>query len=89
MKHNSQRKNQIILLMITDGDAVKNLSVLFKEIISKNKGDFYCLNCPCSFRTENELKIHENVCKNHDYCHTEMPEKSKNILKYNHGEKSC
>ena len=54
-------------------NAVKNLSVLFKEIISKNKGDY----------------IHENVCKNHDYCHTEMPEKSKNILKYNHGEKSC
>ena len=50
---------------------------------------FYCLNCPRSFRTENELKIHENVCKNHDYCHTEMPEKSKNILKYNHREKSC
>ena len=70
-------------------NAVKNLSVLFKEIISKNKGDFYCLNCPRSFRTENELKIHENVCKNHDYFHTEMPEKSKNILKYNHGEKSC
>ena len=70
-------------------NAVKNLSVLFKEIISKNKGDFYCLNCPGSFRTENELKIHENVGKNHDYCHTEMPEKSKNILKYNHGEKSC
>ena len=70
-------------------NAVKNLSVLFKEIISNNKGDFYCLNCPRSFRTENELKIHENVCKNHDYCHIEMPEKSKNILKYNHGEKSC
>ena len=24
----------------------------------------------------------------HEYCYIEMPEKDKNILKYNHGEKS-
>lgn len=29
-----------------------------------------------------------NVCKNHNYCHKEMPEVGKNILKYNHTQKS-
>ena len=35
-----------------------------------------------------KLKKHENVCKNHDYCYTEMPKEDNKILKYNHGEKS-
>ena len=39
------------------------------------------------FRTENKLKEHENVCKNHDYCYVEMPKEDRNILKYDHGEK--
>ena len=63
------------------------ICLLYLKITSKHKGDFYCLNCLHSFRTENKLKIHEKVCKNHDYCYIEMP-KGKNILKYNHGEKS-
>ena len=76
--------------MITDGEQchyldVKKLPALFCKIKSKYDGDFYCLNCLHSFRTENKLKEHENVCKNHDYCYIELPGKS---LKYNHGEKS-
>ena len=27
--------------------------------------------------TENKLKDHKNVCKRHDYCKIEMPEKVK------------
>ena len=47
--------------MITDGEkwhylAVKSLSALFRGITSKHEGDFYCLNCFCSNRTENKLK---------------------------------
>ena len=79
--------------MITDGKkwhyyAVKKLSALLRGITSKHNGDFYCLNCFCSFRTENALKNHENVCKDHDYCYIEMPDKDNNIVKYNPGEKS-
>ena len=49
-KYNLKRKNQVILLMITDGEkwhylAVKGLSALFTGIAGNNKGDFYCLNC--------------------------------------------
>ena len=92
-KHNLNCKNLVILLMITDGEkwhylAVKSLSALFRGITSKHEGDFYCLNCFCSYRTENKIKKHKKVCENHDYCCAEMPEKNNKILKYNHGEKS-
>ena len=46
----------------------------------KNNGDFYCLNCPHSYRTENQLKKRYNVCKNHDYCYVEMPKEDNKIL---------
>ena len=58
-KNNLTRKNQVILLMITDGDkwhylAVKSLSALFRGIASNNNGDFYCLNC---FQSYNHILL--------------------------------
>ena len=44
--------------------AAKKLSALLGGITSKHKGDFYCLNYAHSFRTENQLPSHEEVCKN-------------------------
>ena len=41
----------------------KKLSALLRGITSKNNGDSDCLNCFHSFRTENKLKKHYNVCK--------------------------
>ena len=72
-KHNLNRENQVILLMITEGEkwhylAVKKLSALFNGITSKHKGDFYCLDCFNSYRTEEKFKKHKKVCKDHDYC---------------------
>ena len=92
-KNNSDREKQVILLMITDDKkwhylAVKKLSALFRRITSKHVGDHYCLDCLHSYGTENKLKQHENVCKDHDYFCVEMPKKDNKILKYNHGEKS-
>ena len=43
--------------------AVKKLSLLLHGIISRHKGDFYCLNCLHSLITKNKLKSHEKVCK--------------------------
>ena len=79
--------------MITDGKnwhylAVKKLSALLRGITCNNNGDFYCLNCFCSYTTENKHKKHKKVCENHDYCYAEMPEGDNKILKYNQGEKS-
>ena len=91
-KHNSTRQNQVLLLMITDNKtwqylAVKSLPAFFRAKTSRNNGDSYCLTCFHSFRTKNQLKEHENVCENHNYCYTEIP-KEESILKDNHGEKS-
>ena len=79
--------------MITDGGkchylAVKKLSALLRGITSEHDGDFCCLNCFHSYRTENKLKKHYNVCKNYDYRYVEMSKEDNKILKYKHGEKS-
>ena len=81
--------------MITDDEkwylTVKNYLHYFRGITSNHNGDFYCLNCFHSYKTENKLKTHYNVCKNHDYCYDYcivMPEEDSKILKYNHREKS-
>ena len=92
-KHNLTRENQIILLIITDGEkwhylTVKNLFGLLRGITSNHAGDFYCLNCFCAYSTKNKFEAHKKICENHDYCHVEMPTKDNNIIKYNHGEKS-
>ena len=75
---------------IEDGfnQPTKSLSNLFRGITSNNHGDFYCLNCLHSFRTDNALKKHERLCENNDYCSVEMPTEINKFLKYNHGEKS-
>ena len=92
-KYNLNRKNHIVLLMLTDGETrhnlvVKILTALFRGITGNNNGDFYCLNSFQSYTTENKLKKHKEVCENHDYCYIKMPEKNNKILKYNQGEKS-
>ena len=87
-KLNLNRKNQVIILLITDSEkwdylAIKKLSALFKGITSKNHGDSYCLNFYClhSFRKENKVRKYKNLCENHDYCYVEMPKGDNKILK--------
>ena len=92
-KYLLKRENQVILLIITDGEkwrylTVKSLSELLRGITGNQNWDFCCLNCFRSYTTENKLEKHKNVCENHDYCYVEMPEEDDKILKYNHGEKS-
>ena len=41
----------------------KKLSALLRVITSKHDGDFYCLNCLNSFRTENKVKSHKKTLK--------------------------
>ena len=92
-KQNLTCDKQVILLMITDGEkwhyiTVKNLPGLLRRITSTHKEDFYCLNCPRSYRTKNKLEVHKKICENHNYCNIEMPTKDNNIIKYNQEEKS-
>ena len=92
-KYNLTRANQVILLMITDGEkchylAVKSLSALLNGITSNHNGDFYCLNCFRAYTTKNKLETHKKRCENHEYCYVEMPNEDNKIIKYNQGEKS-
>ena len=61
----------------------KKLSTLLHGITSKHKGNFYCLNCLHSFRTENKLKYHEKVCNNKDFCGIVVPSQKDIILEFN------
>ena len=92
-KHNSNRENQVILLMISQGEgwyylAVKRLSAILSGITSKHHGDFYCLNCLHSFATENKRKSRKKVCENKIFCNVIMPSKDTKILEFNQYKKS-
>ena len=59
----------------TDGGfnrPIISLPRLFRGITANNNGDFYCLGCLHSFRTDSVLKRHERLCDNNDYCHVEI-----------------
>ena len=91
-KHNLNREEKIILLMISNGEkwhykAVTRLSGLLRGVTFNHNDDFYCLNCFHAFRTKNKLEEHKNICESHEYCHVEMPTKDNVIIKYNQGEK--
>ena len=79
--------------MISNGEnwhylTVKSLSRLLRGITSNHDGDYYCLNCFHSYRTENKLNAHKKVCENNEYCNIEMPSPNNNLIKYNQGDKS-
>ena len=84
-KYNLVRDNQVILLMISNGKnwhylAVKSLSRLLRGMTSNHDGDYYCLNCFHSYKTENKLNVHKKVCENRDYCKIEMPSNDNNLI---------
>ena len=92
-KYNLVRDNQIILLMISNGEnwhflAVKSLSRLLRGITSYHDGDYYCLNCFHSYMTQNKFNAHKKICENHKYYNIEMATDKTNLIKYNHGDKS-
>ena len=67
---------------------MKKLSALLHVITSKHKGDFYCLNCLHSLRTENKLESHEKVCKNKGFCGIAMSSEKYKKLEFNQYMKS-
>lgn len=68
-KYNMFIRNQIILLMICDGEllrfmAVTKLSPLLPGVTAKNNDNFYCLNYLHFLRTKNKLKSNRKLFKN-------------------------
>ena len=80
-KHNDGVKNWHYL-------ALKSIPKLLRGITSNHHGDFYCLNCFHSYTTIKNIKKHQKICKDHDFCHVKMPNENNKILKYNPGKKS-
>ena len=66
----------------------KKLSALLRRITFIHDGDFVCLNCLHSFKTENNFKPIEKVCKDKDFCGILMPSEKDNILGFNQYMKS-
>ena len=58
----------------------KKIAALLHGRTSKQKSDFYCLNCLHSLRTENKLKSHKEECKNEDCYGIIMPSGKNKIL---------
>ena len=88
-KINSNSEKQVILLIIPNEEKkaciilqLKKLSTLLRGR-AKHHGNFYCLNFLHSFRKEDEVKSHEKLCKNKDFCGIIMPSEKDNILEFN------
>ena len=66
----------------------KKVFALLHGMTSKHKGFFDCLSCLLSFQTENEIKSHEQVCKNKDFCEIMMSSEKDEVLEINQYMKS-
>ena len=67
-KNKLKHRNKIVHLIITKCKkfhylATKSLSRLLQGVTSKTKGNYYCMNCLLSFKTDSKLQSHESVCK--------------------------
>ena len=63
------------------------MCILLGGFLSVNNRNHSGGNFLHSFRVTNKPKSHEDVCKNHDYCHIKLSEKRNIILKLNQEQK--
>ena len=87
-KHNSSCKEQVILLMIPNGEkwfylAVKKVSALLRGITLQHFGHFYCLSCLHFSKPKNKLELHKKVRENKDFCNVHMPSQDTKVLEFN------
>ena len=61
---------------------LKNYLHYYIKKASKPKGNFYCLNCLNSSRTENKLKSRENVYENKVFCGIVVPSEENKVLEF-------
>ena len=71
--------------MILNGEgwdyiAVRKLPALLREITSRTKDDFYCLNSLHSLRAKSRLESHKKVYENKYFCGIIMVSKETKIL---------
>ena len=91
-KHDKIRNTLANLLMITEGHgkwhyvAIKIISGLLRGITSTHNGDFYCLNCFHSYRTQKKLKEHEQLCGKHNFCNLKLPDEEHKYISSTSGQ---
>ena len=79
LKKENERKHNIVLLLIKDGDnshycLVKNLSGLLKSQVNKHDHKLYfCLNCLNSFDKPEKLEKHKEYCDEEESVKINMP----------------
>ena len=78
-KKENERKNNIILLLIKNGNnshycLVKNLSALLTSQVNSHKGKFYfCLNCLNGYDNPEKLEKHKEYCSEEESIKINMP----------------
>ena len=78
-KKEKERKHNIVLLLIKDGDNshycyVKNLSALLSSQVNNHKSKLYfCLNCLNGFDTPEKLENHKEYCGGEESVKINMP----------------
>ena len=79
VKKEDQRKHNIVLLLIKNGDnshycLIKNVSALLTSQVNNRKGKFYfCLNCLNGYDNPEKLEFHKEYCSEKDSIKINMP----------------
>ena len=87
-KKENERKYNIILLLIKNGDnshycLVKNQSALLSSQVNKHKSNnYFCLNCLNHYSDPKKLEIHKEYCSEKDTIKINMPPPNA-FLKFN------
>ena len=66
--------------------AIKNISGLLGGIASTHNGDFCCSNCFHSYRTQNKLKEHEQLCEKHNFCNLKLTDEEHKYISSTSGK---
>ena len=80
--------------MITDGYgnwhylAIKSIPALLRGLTSTHNGDYYCLNCFHSYRTQATLEKLERLCYNNDHSAIIMPNEKNKYISTTSGKNS-
>ena len=65
----------------------KSFSKLMRDISWNLHENYYCFGCVHSLRCNSTLEKHARLCKDHNFCKINLPDKKKNIKEHKHGSK--
>ena len=66
----------------------KSFLKLMRDISSNSHEDYYYFGCFHSFRCKSTLEKHTQLCKDHNFCKTKLPENNKKVKEHKFGSKA-